>query len=241
MCIMFCFVRLEAISSYLIDGENDNSTLVNTKLECYELSILRQMIDQETVIRLALVKNVHALVGDVNLIKKSLAVSETTIVELRQTVQAFNVQVDALLLENSKLKNESIIIKTKMMEQDSKLRTVNYSVSTLHEHLSVIKKDSEEKRRELNNKTNSVLDDVKIEVRYMSVTVLDLKYRLGTELVPRDKRYEELERQLNSSLDDLKSEILQSKQERFNLKAIVQNLTEFQMEIRKASSGIKIQ
>lgn len=75
----------------------------------------------------------------------------------------------------------------------------------------------------------------------MSVTVLDLKYRLGTELVPRDKRYEELERQLNSSLEDLKSEILQTKQERFNLKAIVQNLTEFQMEIRKASSGIKIQ
>lgn len=34
---------------------------VGTKLECYELSILRQMIDQETDIRLALVKKTSML------------------------------------------------------------------------------------------------------------------------------------------------------------------------------------
>lgn len=66
---------------------------VGTKLECYELSILRQMIDQETDIRLALVKNVHALVCDVNLIKRGLAVSETTIVELRQMVNGIKCSV----------------------------------------------------------------------------------------------------------------------------------------------------
>lgn len=96
-CILFGFVRLEAVSSYLINGENSTSTtFVNTKLECYELSILHQMIDQETVIRIALVKNVHALVSVVNLIKDSLAVSETTIVELCQAVQVLNDQVETL-------------------------------------------------------------------------------------------------------------------------------------------------
>lgn len=86
-CILLGFVRLEAVSSYLTNGENSTSTIfVNTKLECYDLSILRQMIDKEIVIRLALVKNVHALIGDVNFIKNSLAVSESTIVELRQMV-----------------------------------------------------------------------------------------------------------------------------------------------------------
>lgn len=53
------------------------------------------MIDQETAIRIALIENVHALVSDVNLIKKSLAGRETTIVGLHQTVQELNFQVDA--------------------------------------------------------------------------------------------------------------------------------------------------
>lgn len=120
---------------------------VGTKLECYELSILRQMIDQETDIRLALVKkNVHALVCDVNLIKRSLAVSETTIVELCQMVNGINVQLKTLLQENRKVKNDSIISKTKMMAHDLKIRTVNHSVSTLYKRLSVIQRDSEEKK-----------------------------------------------------------------------------------------------
>lgn len=121
-----------------------------------------------------------------------------------------------------------------MMAQDLKLRTVNHSFGTLHERLSVIQRDSETKRQELINKTNSVLDDVKIEVRYMSVTVLDLKVRLRTEIVPRDKRYEEMERHFNSSLEDLKSENLQTKQE-----CIAKNLTDFRMDTGKALSGIK--
>lgn len=52
------------------------------------------MIHQETAIRIALIENVHALVSDVNLIKKSLAGRETTIVR-HQTVQELNFQVDA--------------------------------------------------------------------------------------------------------------------------------------------------
>lgn len=91
-------------------------------------------------------KNVHALVCDVNLIKRGLAVSETTIVELRQMVNGINVQLKTLLQENRKVKNDSIISKTKMMAHDLKLRTVNHSVSTLYKRLSVIQRDSEEKK-----------------------------------------------------------------------------------------------
>lgn len=87
------------------------------------------------------------------------------------------------------------------------------------------------KRQELINKTNSVLDDVKTEVRYMSVTMMDLKDCLGTEVVPRNKRYEEMERHFNSSLEDLKSANLPTNQECISLKKIVQNLTDFRMDM----------
>lgn len=75
---------LYQIYSYLT-----STSFVNMKLESYKLrfSMLRQMIDQETITPFALIKNVHALVVDVNLLKKGLAVSETTIVRQQQTVQ----------------------------------------------------------------------------------------------------------------------------------------------------------
>lgn len=65
------------------------------ELESYKLrfSMLRQMIDQETITPFALFKNVHALVVDVNLLKKGLAVSETTIVRLQQTIQEHNLDI----------------------------------------------------------------------------------------------------------------------------------------------------
>lgn len=72
--------------------------------------------------------------------------SETTIVELRQMVNGINVQLKTLLQENRKVKNDSIISKTKMVAHDLKLRTVNHSVSTLYKRLSVIQRDSEEKK-----------------------------------------------------------------------------------------------
>lgn len=72
--------------------------------------------------------------------------SETTIVELRQMVNGINVQLKTLLQENRKVKNDSIISKTKMMAHVLKLRTVNHSVSTLYKRLSVIQRDSEEKK-----------------------------------------------------------------------------------------------
>lgn len=49
------------------------------------------------------------------------------------------------------------------------------------------------------NKTNSVLDDIKIEVRYLSVTLLDFKESVKTENESRDRKYEELERYFNNS------------------------------------------
>lgn len=65
----------------------------------------------------------------------------------------------------------------------------------------------------------------------MSVTMMDLKDCLGTEIVPRNKRYEEMERHFNSSQEDLKSENLQTNQECISLKTIVQNLTDFRMDM----------
>nr|XP_034335553.1 paramyosin-like isoform X2 [Crassostrea gigas] len=231
LAICVGFIWTKADSSRLTDNNNKATTLQENKTpDCYETSFLRQMINQETVIRLALVKNVHALVNDISILKESFAASETKISELQRTVDALNIQVNSLQQENGQLKKSSLISQAKSMELETKFQNVSDNVSALHGQLNVIQKESDDKRQEVFNKTNAVLDDIKIEVRYLSVTLLDFKERTEIENESRDKKYSELERHSNTSIESLKVKNSLTK-EFGNLKSFVQNLQDSQTEI----------
>lgn len=88
--------------------------------EWNDLSILRQMINQETFTRLPLVKNFNALVNDYNLMKQSLAGSETRVTGQQQTIDALKIQVNSLQQENNELKNSSRISETRIIELETK-------------------------------------------------------------------------------------------------------------------------
>lgn len=231
LAICVGFIWTKADSSRLTDNNNKATALQENKTpDCYEIGFLRQMINQETVIRLALVKNVHALVNDISILKESFAASETKISELQRTVDTLNIQVNSLQQENGQLKKSSLISQAKSMELETKFQNVSDKVSALHGQLNVIQKESDDKRQEVLNKTNAVLDDIKIEVRYLSVTLLDFKERTEIENESRDKKYSELERHSNTSIESLKVKNSLTK-EFGNLKSFVQNLQDSQTEI----------
>nr|XP_034335548.1 paramyosin-like isoform X1 [Crassostrea gigas] len=231
LAICVGFIWTKADSSRLTDNNNKATALQENKTpDCYEIGFLRQMINQETVIRLALVKNVHALVNDISILKESFAASETKISELQRTVDTLNIQVNSLQQENGQLKKSSLISQAKSMELETKFQNVSDNVSALHGQLNVIQKESDDKRQEVLNKTNAVLDDIKIEVRYLSVTLLDFKERTEIENESRDKKYSELERHSNTSIESLKVKNSLTK-EFGNLKSFVQNLQDSQTEI----------
>nr|XP_034334535.1 uncharacterized protein LOC105319015 [Crassostrea gigas] len=226
LAILLSISDAEPISSFLTDGENKTSTSLESKdQEWSDLSILRQMINQETVIRLALVKNVHALVNDVTSLKQSLATSETKISEQQRTIAS-------LIQKNRELENSSRMSEARLTDLETKLQTVNENVSTLHEQLNDIQKESDDKRREMFNKTHSVLDDIKIEVRYLSVTLLDFKESTETENESRDKKYKDLEQYFTNSFEELKAEIFQNELNLTKNKMLIQNLDDSQLEIR---------
>lgn len=235
LAIFLSVSNAESISSFLTDGENKTSTsLESKKLECYDLGILRQMINQETVIRLALVKNVHALINDFNLMKQSLASSEATVTKLQRTNEALNLAVNSLQQENRKLfQNNSRISESKIMELETKLQTVN-------DNLNIIQEDSDKKRQEIFNKTNSDLYDIKIVLRYLSVTLLDFKESTENEKDLRDKKYEELKRLFNTSFENLKANYSQNEFYSTNNKALIQNLADSQAEIRRTCTGTRM-
>ena len=238
IAIFLSFARADTISSFLTDGENKTSTLLEVEdQEWNDLSILRQMINQETVIRLALVKNVHALVSDVNLMKKSFAASETTISGLQQTIEALNTLVYSLQKENSELKNSSIISQTRMIEFETRTQTLNESVSFLHDKINVNQMESDENRREMFNKTNSVIADMKIVLRYLSVTLFDFKEHTDLETESRDKKYEKLEHHFNTSVNDLKTETFKTKSGLSNITAQIQSVEDSQTEMKRELTG----
>lgn len=119
LAILLSFSHAEYVLSFLTDEENKTSTSLESKdTEWNDLSILRQMINQ--VIRLLLVKNVNALVNDYNLMKQSLAGSETRVTGQQQTIDALKIQVDSLQQENNELKNSSRISETRIIELETK-------------------------------------------------------------------------------------------------------------------------
>nr|XP_034326622.1 uncharacterized protein LOC109620900 isoform X2 [Crassostrea gigas] len=282
IAILLCFTSVKTNLSILTDEKNKTLSSVETiKSESYELTLLRLMINQETTLRLNLVKHVHELISDVSLIKQSFRASETTIeglkqtivslqrenmqlnnssnariseletklqrvneyinsvgeqkksiTGLQQTIETFTIQVNSLQEENGEIKNRSINnharlmeLKTKLrtvkedvnmqvnslqlersgfrngiinnhamiMELKTRLQTVNESVSSLHEHVDVIQRES---NRELFNRTNGVLGDIRVEIRNLSRTFSDFRKHREAE----NELMENLENHFNSSL-----------------------------------------
>nr|XP_022295448.1 uncharacterized protein LOC111105441 [Crassostrea virginica] len=231
--LMSTFARASAFSSLLTDAENKTSTMLEGKHAWNDVDFLRQMINQETVIRLSLVKNVQALVSDVNLMKKSLTTSEMTISALQQTIETLNVRVDSLEEENKRLKESSVDYQERIHDLETTLETVNKSVNSLNENLDTAKKQNDEKRLDIMNKTNRVIEDIKVEVRYLSVTLFDFKDHTATKDEMNSQNFIDIERHFNTSYEELQAENLETKRKFNEIKAHIHNVKAVQTEYQK--------
>nr|XP_022292210.1 uncharacterized protein LOC111103316 isoform X4 [Crassostrea virginica] len=231
--LMSTFARAPAFSSLLTDAENKTSTMLEGKHAWNDVDFLRQMINQETVIRLSLVKNVQALVSDVNLMKKSLTTSEMTISALQQTIETLNVRVDSLEEENKRFKESSVDYQERIHDLETTLETVNKSVNSLNENLDTAQKQNDEKRQNILNKTNRVIEDIKVEVRYLSVTLFDFKDHTATKDEMNSQNFIDIERHFNTSYEELQAENLETKRKFNEIKAHIHNVKAVQTEYQK--------
>ncbi|XP_022292211.2 uncharacterized protein LOC111103317 [Crassostrea virginica] len=227
------FARAPAYSSLLTDAENKTTTTLEGKHAWNDVDFLRQMINQETVIRLSLVKNVQALVSDVNLMKKSITTSEMTISALQQTIETLNVRVDSLEEENKRLKESSVDHQERIHDLETTLETINKSVNSLNENLDTAQKQNDEKRQVIVNKTNRVVEDIKVEVRYLSVTLFDFKDHTSTKDEINNQKFIDLERHINTSFEELQTENVKNKGEFNEIKEHIHNVEKVQTEYRK--------
>nr|XP_022292213.1 uncharacterized protein LOC111103319 [Crassostrea virginica] len=228
------FARAPAFSSLLTDAENKTSTTLEGKHAWNDVDFLRQMINQETVIRLSLVKNVQALVNDVNLMKKSITTSEMTISALQQTIETLSTRVDSLEQENKRLKESSVDFQERIHNLETTLEKVNESVNSLNENLDTAQKQNDEKRQNIVNKTNRVLEDIKVEVRYLSVTLFDFKDHTATKDEINNQKLIDIERHVNTSFEELQAGNLDVIRQFNEIKDNVHGLEEVLSEYQKA-------
>ncbi|XP_052710722.1 multimerin-2-like [Crassostrea angulata] len=175
--LVFAFLNLVQTStlSVVTDDETENLTSPNLDtLDSNNVDVFRQLLNQETIIRMTLVKNVHALMKDMLTLQGKLTVAENMISTIQTStdheISELKKEVDILQTENSFLKN----------------------------HSAFCKNDLEKLKENLDNVTKRVTD-VKVEVRYLTITLFDINDRY--------REMEKLVQYFNVSTENIKSEI----------------------------------
>ncbi|XP_061190543.1 fibroleukin-like [Saccostrea echinata] len=103
LLLLFMSISQVRTGSMLTGTFNPNSTaLINERRDIKEIDVLRQIINQETLICLAVVKDVKAAVDDVSFVKRSMASTETMASSLQQALKTLKSQVDSFI-QNNKL------------------------------------------------------------------------------------------------------------------------------------------
>lgn len=176
---LFVLVFIVAVQpstiSMLTDDESKNVTnLILDTLDSNNVDIFNQLLNQETIIRMTLVKNVHALMKDMLTIQEKFITVENRISRIQTSTdnEIFKLKEEVKLLktENEFLKNNSVFLKAELAH--------------LNENLTDF---------------SNTLTDVKIEVRYLSITLFDINAHL--------RETAEILQLYNVSIDNIKSDI----------------------------------
>nr|XP_022293098.1 uncharacterized protein LOC111103844 [Crassostrea virginica] len=163
--LVFIAVVQSAAVSILTDEVSQNSTHPNlNEISAKNVDVFRQLLNQETIIRMNLVKNVHTLMKDMLTSKEKLADAEEKISRITsstdQEISDLNKQVEFLKVENAAMKNKTTVVEKEIIMLKEKLENAS-----------------------------NTLTDVKVEVRYLSISV----FGINDDLKEIDERFQELE------------------------------------------------
>ncbi|XP_048743993.2 uncharacterized protein LOC125657463 [Ostrea edulis] len=251
--LLLCAVHIHGLS-ILTGNSGPNITQLDTNdLDSKNVDVFRQLLNQETIIRIGLVKNVHALMKDMIMMKQSL---ET----LESASQKTNLEMTDLRREVDKLKHENQRLELANREYDEIFNNVRGNFTQINEYFQ----DLEEKRQGFEANMSTILGDLKVEVRYLSITLLDLnKHTLEIDKdIPKviGDKYDQLSTRLsnfmetvngsqntiitslfdevNKTIVDLKAEVKESQFDQMKLSSTVSALEVFRMNMSMNQCGI---
>ncbi|XP_061187003.1 uncharacterized protein LOC133195155, partial [Saccostrea echinata] len=206
LSISFAFVKGLSVVT-----DNDNHTLTSLeeiKVDAKNTDVFRQLLNQETLIRISLVKNVHTLMKDMVDMKQFLTFLQESQKESSSLISNLRTEVASLKEQNKKLNNDIISLK-------ENAEIVKENLTELLKIQQTVDRNMEVKRQTFESNISSVLGDLKTEVRYQSVTLLDLnKHTMDMEkTLPKtieEKNAKDYE-MLNESFNNLNADLMATK------------------------------
>ncbi|XP_062590172.1 uncharacterized protein LOC134251774 [Saccostrea cucullata] len=257
------FMSLVYVKGLSVVTGNDNQTLTSMeelRVDAKNTDVFRQLLNQETLIRISLVKNVHALMKDMVDMKQVIISLQESQKESSSLISDLRTEVASLKEQNKKLNNDIISLK-------ENAGIVQENLTELFEIQRTVDRNMEVKRQTFESNITTVLGDMKTEVRYLSVTLLDLnKHTLEmdktlTKAIEEKtaKDYEKLNESItnlnadlmttngrimatddiNRTINALRTDVMQSKMENLKLSSAVSSLEVFRMNMTNNHCDLK--
>ncbi|XP_062609639.1 fibrinogen-like protein 1 [Saccostrea cucullata] len=185
LVLVLLFISIPQVrTGSLLTGTNDpNSTaLYNNRRDVQEIDVLRQIINQETLIRVSLVNDVRAAVDDVNSVKRNMTSTETTVSSLQQTLNGLKSQVDSLKRDTTLAqKVETLQWQVYTLRQD---RTLEHRVETLERQVSTLSQDNalQRKLEILQKKVDSLTEEQKRENNNYQKKIQEFKRKFSRKI-----------------------------------------------------------
>ena len=178
--------------SKLTDEVSQNSTYHNlNEISANNVDVFRQLLNQETLIRINLVKNIHALMKDMLTLQEKLAETEGKISRMKTTtddeISELKKQIEFLKAENAALKNKTIVDEKEKMVLKENLENVSNTLTDVKVEVRFLSitvfgmndnlKENDERFQGLENSTKEIENEIRVNVKSNAATLSDLEKR----------------------------------------------------------------
>ncbi|XP_078331318.1 uncharacterized protein LOC144625114 isoform X2 [Crassostrea virginica] len=219
----FFFLAQTNSLSPLTDGDPQNITSVDKSGDS-KTDVFRQLLNQETLIRMTMDKKVQGILKDIIEMKGILVTNSQRLNEAEK-------EIVNLRKENQALKAENLRINQVISQFENKFGDIDENITDIARGQTQHERNWNKNIERFQENTSKILDDIKIEVRYLSVTLLDLnKHTMElNSSIPSlvDDKFTRYSANLNTSMVEMSHMLLTTKdfQENvvYNLSALESN------------------
>ena len=215
--------RTHSLSSVTDDkaqpiGPDGQTTTCRCRSEDAQSDILRQLLNQETLIRMALDRKVSDLVNDMADMKKYVQTSTKQLQDAKMEIDTNNQQLQDAKAEILSLRNEVLLLKNKNRKSKADAlefqEKINVRFVTAEENITQVVNNLEQLNTNLNERfetfqtsTNYNIVDIQTKMDVLNMSLLDLKKqttKLNTSLLEAiDKKLTDFSANWNRSLSEL--------------------------------------
>ncbi|XP_062616887.1 angiopoietin-2-like isoform X2 [Saccostrea cucullata] len=182
------------------------SAIINERRDIQEIDVLRQLINQETLIRVSVVNAVRAAVDDVTSLKRNMASTETTVSSLERALNGLKVQVDSLTQDkNSAEKTETLqrhvdnltsqnqILKQRIEQLEShveinKTKSLQQTVETLQTQVDSLSRENRRKNKKIAINCKNKIEEAEQKFNRNIAEIYELLNDRTLETVKKDSK-----------------------------------------------------